>query len=157
MPKRKSDLDVGFSNFGGGRSRAPIFFYYSTIFHIICQLFFLQLVAWDLTQALTLEIFIERIYTVILKDKSYIKTPPDDTPLMHYINIHQLLSILRDKQLTLSTVASYEDSSEATLSAPSYNEVSEHLLWKDNTPVQKDEDYAWHKKQGTDKSNKAFI
>ena len=90
---------------------------------------------------------------MILTDKPYIKTPPDDTPLMHYMNIHQLLSILKHKQLTLSTVALYEDSSEATLSVPSYNEVSEHLLWGDNTPVEKDEGYAFHKKHSTDKTN----
>ena len=93
---------------------------------------------------------------MILRDKSYIKTPSNDTPLMHYLNIHQLLSILMDKQLTLSTVALYKDASEATLSLPSYKKVSKHLLWKDNTPVRKDEGYDIHKKWGTDKSDVTY-
>ena len=52
---------------------------------------------------------------MILTDKSYIETPSINTPLMHYLNIHQLLSILIHKQLTLSTVALYKDIEEAAL------------------------------------------
>ena len=93
---------------------------------------------------------------MILRDKCYIKTPSNCTPLMHYLNIHQLLSILMNKQLTLSTVALYTDTSEATLTLPSYKKVSKHLLWKDNTPVRKDEGYDRHKKWGTDKSDVGY-
>ena len=65
---------------------------------------------------------------------------------MHYLNIHQLLSILIHKQLTLSTVALYRDIEEATLTVPSYHQVRKCLLWEDNTPVQKDEGYISHEK-----------
>ena len=90
---------------------------------------------------------------MILTDKTYIKTPSCNTSLMHYLNIHQLLSILTDEKLTLSTVALYKDRSEATLTVPSYTEVSKHLLWEDNTPVEKDDGYTFRKKRGTDKSD----
>ena len=92
---------------------------------------------------------------MILTDKTYIEVPPDDTPLMHYLDIYQLLSILKSKQLVFSSVSLYEDASEATLTVPSYKEVSEYLLWEDNTPVQKDEGYAESRERGTD-SNKIW-
>ena len=91
---------------------------------------------------------------MILTDKPYIEIPPDSTPLMHYLNIYQLLSILRSKQLIFSSVSLYKDALEATLTSPSYDEVSKYLLWEDKTPVQKDEGYEYHKKRGTDKSDK---
>ena len=93
---------------------------------------------------------------MILKDKSYIKTPSDDTPLMHYLNIHQLLSMLIHKQLILSTVALYKDTEEANLTLPSYNQVKKCLLWEDNTPVQKDENYISRKQWATDSSNPVY-
>lgn len=76
---------------------------------------------------------------MILKDKPYIKTPTSNTPLIHYLNIYQLLSILKYKKLVLSTVGSYNDREEATLTLPSYEKVKQHLLWEDNTPVQKED------------------
>ena len=91
---------------------------------------------------------------MILTDKPYIEIPPDSTPLMHYLNIYQLLSILKSKQLIFSSVSLYKDALEATLTSPSYDEVSKYLLWEDNTPVQKDEGYEYHEKRGTDKSDK---
>ena len=69
--------------------------------------------------------------------------------------IYQLLSILKSKNLVFSSVSLYKDASEATLTSPSYKEVSKYLLWEDNTPVQKDEGYAFHKKRSTDKSDKS--
>ena len=93
---------------------------------------------------------------MILKDKSYIETPCNDTPLMHYLNIHQLLSILIHEQLTLSTVALYKDIREADLTLPSYNQVRKCLLWRDNTPVQKDENYRSRKQWATDCSEPLY-
>lgn len=93
---------------------------------------------------------------MILTDKTYIKTPSCNTSLMHYLNIHQLLSILTDEKLTLSTVALYKDMEEASLTSLSYNEVLKHLLWQDNTPVEKDEGYDMRKKWGTDKSDVGY-
>lgn len=78
---------------------------------------------------------------MILADKPYIETPPNDTPLMHYLNIYQLLSILKQKSLYFSSVSLYKDIREATLSVPSYQEVSKFLLWEDKTPVRKDDGY----------------
>ena len=91
---------------------------------------------------------------MILTDKTYIEVPPDDTPLMHYLNIYQLLSILKSKQLVFSSVSLYKDASEATLTSPSCNEVAKYLLWEDKTPVQKDEGYAKRKELATDKSDR---
>lgn len=91
---------------------------------------------------------------MILTDKPYIKMLPGKTPLMHYFDIYQLLSILKSKQLVFSSVSLYEDALEATLTLPSYNEVSKYLLWEDKTPVEKDASYAKHKKRATDKSDK---
>ena len=88
---------------------------------------------------------------MILTDKPYIEIPSDNTPLVHYLNIYQMLSILKSKHLVFSSVSLYKDASEATLTLPSYKEVSKYLLWEDNTPVKKDEGYAFHKKWGTDK------
>lgn len=82
---------------------------------------------------------------MILTDKSYIETPPDNTPLMHYLNIYQLLSILNSKNLIFSSVSLYKDASEATLSTPSYKEVSRFLLSEDKTPTRKDEGYFTYK------------
>ena len=76
---------------------------------------------------------------MILKDKPYIKTPNSNTPLIHYLNIYQLLSILKYKKLFLSTVGSYNDREEATLTLPSYEKVKQHLLWEDNTPIKKED------------------
>ena len=86
---------------------------------------------------------------MILTDKPYIEIPPDSTPLMHYLTLYQLLSILKFKHVVFSSVSSYKDASEATLTSPSYDEVSKYLLWEDNTPVQKDEEYANYKRLGT--------
>ena len=91
---------------------------------------------------------------MILTDKPYIEMPPESTPLMHYLNIYQLLSILKSKRVIFSSVSLYKDALEATLTLPSYNEVSKYLLWEDNTPVKKEEGYAHHKKLGTDISDK---
>ena len=52
---------------------------------------------------------------MILTDKPYIEMPPDSTPLMHYLNIYQLLSILKSKHLVFSSVPLYKDALEATL------------------------------------------
>ena len=85
---------------------------------------------------------------MILTDKpSYIETPPDDTQLMHYLNIYQLLSMLKTSECVFSPVSLYEDPAEATLSVPSYNEVCKHLLWQDPTPVLQDEYYCKHQKK----------
>ena len=82
---------------------------------------------------------------MILTDQpSYIVTPSDDTQLMHYLNIYQLLSMLKTSKCVFSPVSLYEDPAEATLSVPSYNEVCEHLLWQDPTPVLQDEYYDKH-------------
>ena len=86
---------------------------------------------------------------MILTDKPYIEIPPESTPLMHYLTLYQLLSILKFKHVVFSSVSSYKDASEATLTSPSYDEVSKYLLWEDNTPVQKDEEYANYKRLGT--------
>lgn len=91
---------------------------------------------------------------MILTDKTYIKTPRGNTSLMHYLDIFQLLSILKHKNIIFSSVALYKDASEATLTTPSYDEVSKYLLWEDKTPVKKDEDYTNRKKRATDKSDK---
>ena len=45
---------------------------------------------------------------MILTDKPYIEVPPDDTPLMHYLNIYQLLSILQREEIALSAVSLYK-------------------------------------------------
>ena len=82
---------------------------------------------------------------MILTDKPYIEMPPENTPLMHYLNIYQLLSILKHKELIFSSVSLYEDALEATLSEPSYKEVSKFLLWEDKTPVRKGEGYLFSK------------
>lgn len=82
---------------------------------------------------------------VITDQPSYIVTPSDDTQLMHYLNIYQLLSILKTSKCVFSPVSMYEDPAEATLSVPSYNEVCKHLLWQAPTPVLKDEYYDKHK------------
>ena len=87
---------------------------------------------------------------MILTDKPYIEVPPDDTPLMHYLNIYQLLSILQREEIALSAVSLYKDASEATLTSPSYKKVLDHLLLEDNTPVQKDENYISRKRLATD-------
>ena len=92
---------------------------------------------------------------MILTDKSYIEIPPGCTPLMHYLNIYQLLSILKSKNLVFSSVSLYNDASEATLTSPSYKEVSKYLLWEDNTPVKKDEGYAFRKKHGQHQSDES--
>ncbi|MDE0089568.1 MAG: hypothetical protein OXU23_27885 [Candidatus Poribacteria bacterium] len=78
---------------------------------------------------------------MIVTDKSYIKTPPDDTELIHYLNIYQLLSMLHNKQIMFIPVAFYRDVLESDLSLPSLREVKKHLLWEDNTPVKKDENF----------------
>ena len=83
-----------------------------------------------------------------------VQIPPDNTPLMHYLNLYQLLSILKSKCVVFTSVSLYPDALEATLSLPSYDEVSKYLLWEDNTPVKKDESYASVKKQSTDRSDK---
>lgn len=80
-------------------------------------------------------------YRMILEDKTYIETPPDDTPLMHYLNLYQLLSILNSNSLYFSTVVLYEDVAESTLTKPSYNNVYSFTLLEDNSPVRKDEHY----------------
>ena len=82
---------------------------------------------------------------MILTDKPYIEMPPENTLLMHYLNIYQLLSILKHKELIFSSVSLYEDALEATLSEPSYKEVSKFLLWEDKTPVRKGEGYLFSK------------
>ena len=91
---------------------------------------------------------------MVLTDKPYIDVPSDNTPLMHYLNIYQLLSMLKSKHLVFSSVSLYEDAKEATLSIPSYNEVSKFLLWEDKTPVRKDEGYAYRNKRGANRSDK---
>ena len=78
---------------------------------------------------------------MILTDKPYIITPTDNTSLMHYLNLHQLLSILNFNHLTFSSVVLYSDLREATLSAPSYNAVFSFNLLEDNTPVLKSRNY----------------
>ena len=90
---------------------------------------------------------------MILTDKPYIQMPSNDTPLMHYLDIFQLLSILKYKNIFFSSVSLYKDALEATLTQPSYKEVSECLLWDDNTPVQKDKNYVEYKKSVPDKSS----
>ena len=67
---------------------------------------------------------------MILTDKTYIETPSGGTSLMHYLNIYQLLSVLKSEQLIFSSVSLYEDAAESTLSFPSYEEVRKHLLWE---------------------------
>ena len=81
---------------------------------------------------------------VLTDQPSYIETPSDDTQLMHYLNIYQLLSILKTRKCVFSPVSLYEDPVEATLSKPSYNEICKHLLWQDPTPVLQDEYYDKH-------------
>ena len=78
------------------------------------------------------------IETPILTDKPYIETPPDDTVLIHYLHINQLLSILNFKYITFSSIPCYKDKLEASLSLPSYISVINHSLLEDNTPVKKD-------------------
>lgn len=80
-------------------------------------------------------------YRMIVEDKAYIETPPDDTPLMHYLNLYQLLAILNSNGLCFSTVALYEDIAESTLTEPSYDNVYSFTLLEDNSPVRKDEHY----------------
>ena len=74
-------------------------------------------------------------------NKAYIETPPDDTPLMHYLNLHQLLSILNSSGLCFSTVVLYEDIAESTLTEPSYDNVYAFTLLENNSPVKKDKHY----------------
>lgn len=93
---------------------------------------------------------------MIVADKSYIETPDDDTPLMHYMNVYQFLSILRYKCLMFSSVSLYTDAMEAALSKPSYKEVSKFLLWEDKTPIRKDEYFFLHKKRATDKYSEEY-
>ena len=93
---------------------------------------------------------------MILKDKPYIKTPNSNTPLIHYLNIYQLLSILKYKKLFLSTVGSYNDREEATLTLPSYKKVKQHLLWKDNTPVKKEDTGYTFRRGSATKSNTGY-
>ncbi len=78
---------------------------------------------------------------MFLKNKRYIERPPDGTPVMHYLNIYQLLSMLYRQSICFSSVTIYEDILESTLSKPSYKEVLSHPLWEDNTPVKKDKYY----------------
>lgn len=79
--------------------------------------------------------------------KPYIETPPDDTSLMHYLDIYQLLSILKFKKIVFSAIPLYKDKREATLSIPSYINVLNHLLVEDNTPVKKNECYDQRKQE----------
>ena len=78
---------------------------------------------------------------MIVTDKSYIETPPDDTGLIHYLNIYQLLSMLHNKQILFIPVAFYRDEWESDLSLPSLQEVDKHLLWEDNSPAKKGENF----------------
>ena len=97
---------------------------------------------------------------MIVTDKPYIETPPDCTELIHYLNIYQLLSMLRDKQIVFIPVAFYRDALESSLSSPSSKEVNKHLLWEDNSPVKKDEDFTRNKEDATyngDDETKQFI
>ena len=90
---------------------------------------------------------------MIVTDKSYIETPPDETELIHYLNIYQLLSMLYNKQIVFIPVAFYRDALESSLSLPSLKEVDSHLLWKDNSPVKKDENFIHIKEEATYKGN----
>ena len=78
---------------------------------------------------------------MIVTDKSYIETPPDETELIHYLNIYELLSMLYNRQIMFIPVAFYRDALESNLSLPSLREVNNHLLWEDNSPVRKDENF----------------
>ena len=97
---------------------------------------------------------------MIVTDKSYIETPPDGTELIHYLNIYQLLSMLHNKQIMFIPVAFYRDALESNLSLPSLKEVNNHLLWKDNTPAKKDENFIYNKEEATyegDDETKQFL
>lgn len=83
---------------------------------------------------------------MFMNNKCYIESPPDDMPVMHYLNVYQLLSMLYNECIYFSSVTLYEDTFESTLSKPSYKEVLFHPLWKDNTPVEKDEYYCSRQK-----------
>ena len=86
---------------------------------------------------------------MILTDKSYIETPPDDTELIHYLNIYQFLSILNHKQIVFIPVAFYRDAWESALSLPTLEEVNKNLLWEDNSPAKKDEKFRYYKERAT--------
>lgn len=97
---------------------------------------------------------------MIVTDKCYIKTPPDCTELIHYLSIYQLLSMLQNEQIVFIPVAFYRDAMESTLSLPSLREVKKHLLWKDNSPVRKDENFIRIKERATyegDDKTKQFL
>ena len=74
---------------------------------------------------------------MILTDKPYIEIPPDSTPQMHYLNIYQLLSILKSKQLIFSSVSLYQDALEATLTSPSYDEVKIPAMGRQDTSAKR--------------------
>ena len=57
-------------------------------------------------------------------------------------------------------VAFYRDALESNLSLPSLREVNNHLLWKDNSPVKKDENFIRSKEEATyagDDETKQFL
>ena len=90
---------------------------------------------------------------MILTDKTYIEMPPDNTPLVHYLNIYQMLSILQRLRHLVFIISIFiqrcvgSDLDFTFLQGRYQN----HLLWEDNTPVKKDEGYAFRVKNwGTD-------
>ncbi|MDE0636619.1 MAG: hypothetical protein OXI43_12335 [Candidatus Poribacteria bacterium] len=84
----------------------------------------------------------ERVSIImILTDKSYIEIPSNDSQLLHYLGLYQLLSILNSNHITFSSIPLYTDKREATLTEPSCREVLSHSLLEENTPVKKDKYY----------------
>lgn len=67
--------------------------------------------------------------------------PPDRRKIWHYTTLERLLSILYSNRLYFSTIHSFSDKLEGTLTEKNFQETLRRNLLKENTLIAKDEGY----------------